>query len=124
SNSSNITFTGSSGGSGNYNYSIDGGQTWEGNETFYTINNIAAGTYNIMMRDASNPSCIKTLNNQLIISNGEGSSSNLTAVVSSFDVSSCYGNADGSIEIQNISGGNGAYNFSIDNGTTWHNNSN
>src|SRR5690606_32565519 len=69
-----ITFSGSSGGSGNYSYSIDGGQTWEGNETFYTINNIAAGTYNIMMRDASNPSCIKTLNNQLIISNGEGSS--------------------------------------------------
>lgn len=49
-----ISISGSSGGSGNYEYSIDGGSHWQSSSTF---SNLSVGTYNIQIRDASVPSC-------------------------------------------------------------------
>ncbi|KAF0191037.1 MAG: hypothetical protein FD166_3777, partial [Bacteroidetes bacterium] len=58
SNDGRITITNPQGGSGSYQYSIDGGLTWQ-NSGFYT--NLAAGSYEVMIRDAINTSNQVTL---------------------------------------------------------------
>lgn len=60
-----ITVTGT-GGSGNYEYSIDGGVTYQSSNVF---NNLAAGSYNITIRDTNMAACTSTCSGQLVGTN-------------------------------------------------------
>ena len=63
-NDGTITITAPTGGYGNYEYSVDGGTTWSASNSFTAL---PAATYNVQMRDADNPDCVKTLNPVLLI---------------------------------------------------------
>jgi hypothetical protein len=58
-NDGTINISGASGGSGNYEYSINGGTTWQAGNTF---ENLSPGTYNVQIRDASATGCVIVLN--------------------------------------------------------------
>ncbi len=53
-----ISFTNITGGSGNYEYSIDGGTNWSSDATF---EGLAAGTYDIWLGDANKAGCTMPL---------------------------------------------------------------
>jgi len=61
--SGTISITGASCGSGLYEYSIDGGATWQSTNTY----NVYAGTYNVWIRDANFPTVKIQLNPALVI---------------------------------------------------------
>ena len=52
------------GGSGIYEYTIDGGTTWVNTGTFTGLN---PGTYDVRMRDAMSPVCFRILNGALVL---------------------------------------------------------
>ena len=66
-NSATITITAPTGGSGSYQYSINGGTSWQASGTF----NVNAGTYNVQIRDANSISCSKVLNPTLVITEAQ-----------------------------------------------------
>ncbi|HQG76595.1 MAG TPA: PKD domain-containing protein [Bacteroidales bacterium] len=107
-----ITINNATGGSGNYEYSINGGGSWNATGIF---TNLIAGAYNILIRDASHPACIIVLNNAYLITQP----SLLSATVSKTEVS-CHGFNDGTISITSPAGGYGTYEYSIDGGLSWH----
>jgi len=95
------------GGTGVYQYSINGGSSYQASNTF---NNLLAGNYNIIIKDANG--CTKAIT---------GSVSNTSApVVASVPVInvSCNGGSNGTITI-NSNGGTGAVEYSIDNGNNF-----
>ncbi len=99
------------GGTGILSYSIDGGNTFFENEGHFT--GLAAGFYNIVIVDengcdyvAPSPTII-TQPLQLIVND---------VVVT--DVTECYGNTDGAIDIAAV-GGTGTILYSIDGGSTF-----
>ena len=106
-----ITITNPSGGSGEYEYSIDGGTSWQASGSF---TGLSADSYNVQIRDTNAIDCVITLDENLIIDEPDV----LDADVVSGDVSCKDGN-DGSITISNPSGGSGDYEYSIDKGTSW-----
>ena len=106
-----ITISAPSGGSGNYEYTVNGGTNWVASGIF---TGLPAGTYDVRIRDVASPSCNKILNAALVIS----SPSQLNATVTETDIT-CYDAANGSIVITNPTGGFGTYNYSINNGGTW-----
>ena len=71
-NSATITISSPTGGSGTYQYSIDGGATWQNSGSY----NVNAGTYNVQIRDAGNTSCVRVLNPALVIT--EASNTDVT----------------------------------------------
>ena len=92
-----------SGGISPYNYS------WSNGANTASINNLSAGSYDVIVTDASG--CTSTLNNIIINEPLEiQTSSNISAV-------SCYGSADGSISL-NITSGISPYTYSWSNGAT------
>ncbi len=106
-----ITITGATGGSGAYEYTINGGTAWSGLGNFTSL---APGTYDVRIRDAANPLCIITLNAALVISQPAV----LSATVNKTDIS-CYGGTDGTITITNPLGGYGTYEYSVNGGGSW-----
>ncbi|SFS82536.1 SprB repeat-containing protein, partial [Lutibacter maritimus] len=84
-----ITITTPAGGSGTYEYSIDGGSNWQSTGNF---TGLAANTYNVQIRDAVATGCVITLTGSLTIT--EPLAINLQ--VSSTDVL-CFGQANGTI---------------------------
>lgn len=89
-----------SGGVSPYQFSIDGGATWQGSNTFAT----AAGNYTITIRDANG--CITT--KSVLVTQ--------PAILTAFSLNnnaSCDGGNDGRIRV-NASGGNTNYFYSID----------
>ena len=50
-----LLISGATGGYGAYQYSINGGASWQGSGNF---TGLAPGTYNVRMRDALNPACM------------------------------------------------------------------
>jgi hypothetical protein len=110
-NDGTITISGVSGGYGTYEYTIDGGATWQpsGNYT-----NLAPGFYNVQVRDAAHTECLLVINNSLRISEPAV----LNAVVRKTDIT-CNGADDGTITISLPTGGYGTYDYSIDGGSTW-----
>ena len=105
-----INITNPIGGTGLYEFSIDGGVTWQVSPTFQ---NLPAAIYQVSMRDAGNKTCTRALGAFTI-----GQSAKLTATVKSTNVTGCNGTANGSIAITNPTGGSGNYEYSLD-GTTW-----
>lgn len=101
-----IDYTGQvSGGQSPYTYSINGGTTFQVSPVF---NNLAAGTYNVVIRDSEN--CEETAT--VTINEPAG----ITATASVTQEYTCAQEAE--ITINSISGGSGQYEFSI-NGSTW-----
>ena len=59
-----ITISGAAGGYGTYEYTINGGATWQASGNFTLLN---PGFYNVKIRDAAQITCIITLNASLQI---------------------------------------------------------
>ena len=110
-NDGTITVSGATGGAGTYEFSINGGGAWQAAPVFSSL---IPGTYNVMMRDAVNPTCIRVLNNALLLTQPAV----LNAVVTIADVN-CFGANNGSIVISSPTGGYGTYGYSINGGTTY-----
>ncbi len=106
-----ITISNISGGSGLYQYSINGGGSWQNGNTF---SGLAAGTYFVQMRDAVNPACVFTINAGLVLSQPEVLSGTVE-----FKNVTCRGAADGSITVVNSAGGYGNFEYSKNGGLTW-----
>ena len=106
-----ITVSGAAGGAGTHEFSINGGGAWQASPSF---SGLAPGTYNVIMRDALNTTCMLTLNGALLITQPAV----LNATVVKTDVN-CFGANNGSIVISAPSGGYGTYGYSIDGGATW-----
>jgi len=102
-------------GTGNFQYSINGGNSWKNNGSF---NNLQPGEYEIAVRN-SNGTCF-TIDNQAIDLAYPPEPS-----IADIDVdqpSDC-GNNDGSISIQ-AAAGTGNFQYSINGGNSWKNNGN
>ena len=110
-NNGTITISNPLGGFGTYQYSINGGGTWVGTGTFL---NLSAGPYDVRIRDAASPACELTLNNMLVIIEPTA----LTATAVKTNVT-CFGASNGTITINDIEGGFGSYEFTIDGGSNW-----
>jgi hypothetical protein len=106
-----IIFSSPTGGLGTYEFSINGGSSWD-DVTSYT--SLAAATYNVKIRDAVNNTCIVTLNGTLALTQPAV----LAATVGSSNATSCSNN-DGAINITGATGGSGTFEYSINNGTSW-----
>ncbi len=115
-NNGTITISSPVGGFGTYQYSIDGGATWQSNGGNYT--GLAGGTYNVEIRDASQIACATPLNAALVI---HAPTAAVNASLASTDVS-CFGANNGTITISSPVGGYGTYEYSIDGGATWQSN--
>ena len=94
------------GGWGGYEFSIDGGTTWQTSNTF---TGLGAGSYMVYVRDINN--CI--VSSEVTIIEPEQLS-----LVTSITNPTCYGESDGVIEVE-ANGGVPPYEFSIDGGATW-----
>ena len=106
-----ITISAPAGGHGTYEYSINGGGSWQPSGNYTAL---APGTYNVQIRDAAFTGCFKVLNAALVISQPAV----LQANVASTNVT-CNSAADGTINITAPLGGAGTYEYSIDGGTLW-----
>lgn len=100
-----VTINNVSGGSTPYQFSIDGGVTWQTSNTF---TGLAPGNYTIQVKDASGV-CTLTLNATVVLS---GALPATTTNVST----ACTGVNNGSITVTSV-GGSGPYTFSL-NGAT------
>ena len=100
-----ITINGSAGGYGSYEYTINGGSSWQTSPSF---TGLIPGFYNVKMRDLANPACIFTVNGSLNVTQPQMLSGN----VSKTNVT-CNGSSDGTISITSPSGGYGTYEYSI-----------
>jgi PKD repeat protein len=107
-----ITITAPAGGYGTFEYSINGGGSWQASGSFTLL---GPGNYNVQIRDAAHTSCVVVLNNAMQITQPAA----LNAVVTPTNVS-CNGANNGIINITAPTGGGGTYGYSIDGGTTWH----
>ncbi len=106
-----ITIINPIGGSGNYEYSIDGGANWSVNNVF---TGLMPGTYDVCIRDEKAPDCFVCIK-QVII----GTDDPLTAEYVWTDVT-CFGFNNGTITFSHPMNGSGTYEYSIDGGATWH----
>ena len=95
-----------SGATAPYQYSIDGGNTWQNSNTFNTL---TAGTYTIDIKDNNN--CSDNINITI-------TEPNQVNISTSFTEPSCHGGSNGSISL-NVSGATAPYQYSIDGGNTW-----
>ncbi|MCX2742378.1 gliding motility-associated C-terminal domain-containing protein [Mangrovivirga sp. M17] len=98
-----------SGGNGTFEYSIDGGATFQASNTF---SGLAAGTYDVQVRDGNG--CLSTITQATINEPAEVTIDNLTA-----SDALCFGESTGTITVDAVSGGSGTYEYSIDGGTTF-----
>ena len=106
-----ITISGAAGGHGTYEYSINGGGSWQGSGSY---TNLSPGTYNVQIRDAAFTGCYIVLNGSLVITQP----SVLSASVASTNVT-CNGVNDGIINITAPVGGHGTFEYSVTGGTSW-----
>ncbi len=105
-----ISITGATGGSGVYEYSINGGTSWQSANIF---NNLTAGVYNVMIRDSAFPACPVTLNNNIEITQP----AELIVMVSPTNIT-CNALTDGQILIT-ATGGSGSFQYSINDGISY-----
>ncbi len=106
-----ITITAPTGGYGTYEYSINGGTSWQASGTF---TGLAPAIYDVRIRDAANTACVIVLNPGLTITEPAV----LNAVVTSANVT-CFGANNGAISITSPTGGYGTYEYSNNGGATW-----
>ena len=106
-----ITINGAAGGSGSYEYTINGGSTWQASNSF---SGLIPGFYNVRIRDAANNACIITINGSLSITEPAV----LSANVARTNIT-CIGANNGTITISAPTGGYGTYEYSINGGVVW-----
>jgi len=101
------------GGTGPYDFSIDGGATYPvtGSAT-NTFTGLTAQNYNLRVRDVNG--CVSSIVVQSV-------AAPLAVVINTTSATpaSCAGVNDGTINVTSVSGGNGTYQYSIDNGATF-----
>ncbi len=105
-NTGEIEFINVSGGTGAHQYSIDNGATFQSGTTF---TGLAAGTYQLAVTDVNG--CM--VNATVTLTQAPA----LAMATTIFDLA-CFNDASGGIQI-GATGGTGAYQYSIDNGTTF-----
>ncbi|MGD0583756.1 MAG: PKD domain-containing protein, partial [Bacteroidales bacterium] len=92
-----------------YQYSNDGGITWQATGTF---NNLGAANYNIIVKDAN--SCLKSVPVSIT------QPLQLTATITGLTNVSCNGGNNGTVTVAATAGsGTSPYSYSIDGGGTW-----
>ncbi len=101
------------GGTAPYQYSIDNGTNWQSNADFVDL---AAGDYNLVVKDANNCQEIYAANPIVISQPDELIINDLT-----FTKESATGAGDATIIID-AAGGTGTLSYSVDNGVTWEQN--
>jgi len=101
------------GGAGSYEYSKDGGSSWQVSATF---NGLVAGSYSIWVRDQATPSCVYSGLAAIVIS--QPAALSLSEVSSSHVNVVCNGGSTGVIVVS-ATGGAGTYEYSKDGGSTW-----
>jgi gliding motility-associated-like protein len=107
-----ITISSPAGGSGVFDYSINGGGSWQ---TTGNYTGLAAGNYNVQIRDRNNPGCIKVLNAALQITQNAQMNATLTSANPT-----CWHSNNGTITITNPTGGSGSgYQYTITGTTPW-----
>ncbi len=106
-----INITAPTGGSGTYEYSVNGGTGWQASGSF---TGLAPASYDVRIRDAANTACVIVLNPGLVITEPAV----MTANVASANVT-CFGANNGTITITSPTGGYGTYDYSRDAGATW-----
>ena len=106
-----ITINGASGGYGTYEYTVNGGATWQASNSF---TGLIPGFYNVKIRDGVNTSCIVTLNGSLNVTEPAV----LNANIAKTNIT-CFGANNGIINITGPSGGYGTYEYSINGGAGW-----
>ncbi len=112
------------GGSGEYMFRLQGDEIrdWVApvpvSSDTYLFEDLYAGTYEVMVRDANNSSCEYSLGSYTITQPNELTISN--DPVTGLHNVSCYGDNDGWFTIT-ATGGSGDYDYSLDNGATWTN---
>ena len=109
-NNGTITITSPAGGHASYEYSINGGGSWQGSGSYTAL---PPGSYNVQIRDAIYTGCYKVLNAALAITQPPV----LQASVASTNVT-CNSAADGTISITGATGGYGTYYYTINGGTS------
>ncbi|MBU2996843.1 T9SS type B sorting domain-containing protein [Cellulophaga baltica] len=114
SSTSTLTIT-ASGGTAPYNYSIDGGTTYQSTNTF---SNLGGGTYTISVEDSSGTStsrCVTTLEYEI------DEPYRLTASAAIVEDASCDPTNGALVKILNASGGSGSgtYEYSFDGGSSF-----
>ncbi|MDZ7778119.1 MAG: hypothetical protein U5L09_22110 [Bacteroidales bacterium] len=100
-----------SGGTGDIQYTIDGGTTWKDVGDFVGLD---AGDYNVMVKDANDCQTAYD-NNPITITQPDELGINS---VDKTDVVGCYGEMTGEIQVD-AAGGTGSIMYSIDNGDSW-----
>jgi hypothetical protein len=101
------------GGSGVYEYSIDGGSNWQNSNVF---SGLAANTYNIWVRDFNVPTCQYTGLSSITIT--QPIALGLTENIVNHVNVTCNGASTGQIQVV-PSGGSGNYEYSSNAGTNW-----
>ena len=107
-NNGAITISGQKGGTGSYEYSIDGGVNWQFTPEF---TGLAPGDYIVLVGDANAANCF--ISRPVTILPAGSILANYV-----FTPVTCYGGNDGTITFTDPSGAN-VYEFSIDAGDTW-----
>jgi len=105
-NNGTITFSGASGGTGTWNYSITGGSSWQSSGSFIGL---SPGTYSIVIRDATYPACTRSLGVKTI-----GFPAVVAITVNSSSNPLCFGSSDGTVTLNTATGGSlSGYMYSV-----------
>jgi hypothetical protein len=107
-----ITISAPSGGNGTYEYSINGGGSWQASGNYTSLT--TATVYNVRIRDAAVPACVVILNGSLSLTNPGV----LNATVTPTNLT-CNSAGNGAISITSPTGGYGTYEYSINGGGSW-----
>ena len=110
-NNGTITISGPTGGSGAYEYTINGGSSWQTSGSF---SGLTAGNYTVQIRDRNATGCVITLRAPLTITQPL----QLNATLNYTDVT-CFGKNNGTIVITSPVGGSGSYQYSRNGGSSW-----
>jgi hypothetical protein len=100
-----ITVSDAAGGSGSFEYTIDGGINWRPTGDF---TGLGPGYYNVRIRDANNHACVIVINSSLGITEPAA----LNATVARTNIT-CNGANNGTITISSPTGGYGLMKFTI-----------
>jgi gliding motility-associated-like protein len=106
-----ITFTPATGGSGNFDYTIDG-TTWFNGQT--TFSGLTSKNYFIAVRDHINQGCLLVLNAAYLLDQNPQLNATLT-----FSNPQCYNTSNGSITIASPTGGTGSFQYTITGANPW-----
>ncbi|MBS1486659.1 MAG: gliding motility-associated C-terminal domain-containing protein, partial [Bacteroidetes bacterium] len=107
-NDGTITVAAVTGGVTPYTYSTDNGVTFQASNLFSSL---APNTYQVVVKDANG--CTSAVSAVIV-----GAGSTITIATSKVDAT-CGGNSDGSITVTSVVGGNPAYSYSSNGGTSY-----